>query len=516
MSKIKVQFSSLQNASNDLEETASKYEDTMQAVQDVINSHKLQGSNYGSVRSSLNRIYRIMSTHQGHINNLKSSLDNVRSIYQNSEDSILLEVQLGSTGRSSMENGLRRYLFDNIKEEIATIDPRWFITPFGLIDTLARAIDYNVNYESHTARSIFTMEDGSSWQNGKQDLTYKQSGLNFDKKYSETDSEYDHGIYSVKKTNSTNEEKLSGLPGFSLLESFHGKMDDDSKEFFKNYNSPHHKYQELFNFGSEDSNNDDSDDDKVDTKFEYEGIKYTKSTECSNWEGDIHGEREGSGIIPALSGDAKVSLLDRSASAEASFFGVEKGEDSTTLNIAKASAEAKLSVAHGEISGTAAYNDYAKVTGEAQGDLGYADAKVNAECSYSTNGKLNLNLGGEALVAAARGEASVTIDFLLFEYTFKAEGYAGGAGVKFDAGIKNNKFVLDAGIEAGVGGSLGMEVGVNPAVVEQLDTAAQDIRKGTENVAKKVDDTLDNMANKATDTIKNAHETLKQITSWIG
>ena len=74
---------------------------------------------------------------------------------------------------------------------------------------------------------------------------------------------------------------------------------------------------------------------------------------------------------------------------------------------------------------------------------------------------VNMNLKGETMVSAIEGEASGTINILGLEITGKVGGYAGAAGIKGKVGIEDNKFVLEGGAAALLGGSVGIEIGFN-------------------------------------------------------
>ena len=90
------------------------------------------------------------------------------------------------------------------------------------------------------------------------------------------------------------------------------------------------------------------------------------------------------------------------------------------------------------------------------------NAKAGAEGNFSiTEDGVNLNVKGEALVSAAEGEVSGTINILGIEITGKVGGYAGAVGVKGKFGIEDNKFVMEGGVAALLGISGGVEIGFN-------------------------------------------------------
>ena len=98
--------------------------------------------------------------------------------------------------------------------------------------------------------------------------------------------------------------------------------------------------------------------------------------------------------------------------------------------------------------------------GQAEGSVGNAKANVGGELSIGEDG-INANIQGEAMVSAAEGEVSGTINILGIEITGKVGGYAGAVGVEGKAGIEDGKFVLEGGAAALFGVSGGVEVGFN-------------------------------------------------------
>lgn len=105
-------------------------------------------------------------------------------------------------------------------------------------------------------------------------------------------------------------------------------------------------------------------------------------------------------------------------------------------------------------------NDRLGIEGKASGSLGNAKAGAKGKFSVGEDG-INANVKGEAMVSAAEGKASGTINILGLEITGEVGGYAGALGVEGKAGIEDNKFVLKGGASVGIGGSVGIEIGFN-------------------------------------------------------
>lgn len=105
-------------------------------------------------------------------------------------------------------------------------------------------------------------------------------------------------------------------------------------------------------------------------------------------------------------------------------------------------------------------DDMLGVEAKAEGSVGNASAEAKGRFSVGEDG-VNAYVKGEAIVSAVEGKASGTINILGIEITVKASGYAGAVGVEGEVGVKNGKFVLEGGGAAGIGGSLGIEIGLN-------------------------------------------------------
>ncbi|MBP3413824.1 MAG: BACON domain-containing protein [Clostridia bacterium] len=105
-------------------------------------------------------------------------------------------------------------------------------------------------------------------------------------------------------------------------------------------------------------------------------------------------------------------------------------------------------------------DDMLGLEGSAEGSVGNARAEGSAEFSIGKDG-VELNASGELMLSAAEGEVEGTINFLGFEITLSAGGYAGAVGVEGEIGVKDGKFVMEGGAAVGIGGSVGIEIGFN-------------------------------------------------------
>lgn len=136
---------------------------------------------------------------------------------------------------------------------------------------------------------------------------------------------------------------------------------------------------------------------------------------------------------------------------------VEKSR--TDFITAEAGASASVSALAGDAEAGVG-SDMLGVEGKAEGSVGTAKAEAKGKFSVGEDG-VNANVKGEAMVAAVEGEASGTINILGLEITGKVGGYAGAVGVEGKVGIEDNKFVLEGGAAALIGGSAGIEIGFN-------------------------------------------------------
>ncbi len=112
-------------------------------------------------------------------------------------------------------------------------------------------------------------------------------------------------------------------------------------------------------------------------------------------------------------------------------------------------------------------DDMLGVETSAEGKVGSARAGAEGKFSIGEDG-VNAYAKGEAIVAAVEGKASKSINFLGLEIKGEASGYAGGAGVEGEFGFRDGKFVMKGGVAAVIGGSVGIEIGLNDAGKEAV------------------------------------------------
>ena len=100
------------------------------------------------------------------------------------------------------------------------------------------------------------------------------------------------------------------------------------------------------------------------------------------------------------------------------------------------------------------------VEGQAEGAVGTARAELSGEISVSEDG-INAYAEAGAMVAAAEGTVSGTVNFFGLEVTGEVGGYAGALGLEGEIGIQDNKFVIGGDIAAFLGVSGRIEIGLN-------------------------------------------------------
>lgn len=103
----------------------------------------------------------------------------------------------------------------------------------------------------------------------------------------------------------------------------------------------------------------------------------------------------------------------------------------------------------------------------AEGSVGNAELSGGVKFSVGEEG-VNAYAEGSAIVSAAEGEVSSTLKIFGLEIKGTAGGYVGAAGFEGEAGFKDGSFVLKGGAAAGIGGSLGIEVGLSDEAQEFL------------------------------------------------
>lgn len=99
---------------------------------------------------------------------------------------------------------------------------------------------------------------------------------------------------------------------------------------------------------------------------------------------------------------------------------------------------------------------------EGKGEFSVGNASLEGKGKFAVGeGGVDAYVKGDAIVSAVEGKVDGTINLLGFEITGKAEGYAGALGVEGKVGIQDNKFVIEGGVAALVGLSVGVEIGFN-------------------------------------------------------
>lgn len=185
------------------------------------------------------------------------------------------------------------------------------------------------------------------------------------------------------------------------------------------------------------------------------------------WIGKVSAKSEGS--LGSAGVNAYLGKVEASAESDAHFMEkVEKrkyidGEWTEKDEFSIVDLEAKASVSASVLAGDANLevgNDYLGLEGKAEGSAGNANLEAAGEFSVGENG-VSANLSGKAMVSAAEGKASGTINILGVEITGKIGGYAGAVGVEGKIGIDDNKFVIEGGAAALLGASGGVEIGFN-------------------------------------------------------
>lgn len=190
-------------------------------------------------------------------------------------------------------------------------------------------------------------------------------------------------------------------------------------------------------------------------------------TGVTAWIGKTGGTYESDNISGEVNGyigkgradiDADFSLFETKTKKEYKDGKWDEDEKTTIIN-------AELG---GEISASGIAGDTKIETGddmfgtevELEGSALKAKAEGKGHFSVGEEG-INAYLKGEAIVSAVDGKVSGTLNILGLEFVVSAGGYAGALGVEAETGIKNGNFVAEVGAAAGIGGSIGIEIGVN-------------------------------------------------------
>lgn len=126
---------------------------------------------------------------------------------------------------------------------------------------------------------------------------------------------------------------------------------------------------------------------------------------------------------------------------------------------AEAGAEAGISAAEGDASAGVG-GGMLGAEGKVEGSALSASAEGKGKFSVGEDG-VNAYAEGELMASAVEGKASGTVSILGFDITGEIGGYAGAAGVEGKIGIEDGKLVIKGGVAALIGGSAGIEIGLN-------------------------------------------------------
>ncbi len=147
----------------------------------------------------------------------------------------------------------------------------------------------------------------------------------------------------------------------------------------------------------------------------------------------------------------------------------------TVLNL-EAAAGASASVLSADATASAG-NNWLGSELKVEGSAGNASVEAKGQVSVGEDG-INAVVKGEAMVSAVEGEVSGTVTILGIEFTAKAGGYAGAVGVEGKAGIENNKLVVEGGVAAIFGGSVGFEIGLSDETWDFITDTVDTITDG--------------------------------------
>lgn len=136
----------------------------------------------------------------------------------------------------------------------------------------------------------------------------------------------------------------------------------------------------------------------------------------------------------------------------------QEKEEFSIFNIS-GKAEAGASAASGDAQAGVG-DDMLGVEGSAEGSVLNANAGAEGELSLGEDGP-NAYAGGKAMISAAEGKASGTVNVLGIEITGEVGGYAGALGAEGKIGIEDGKLVIKGGAAAALGLSAGIEIGLN-------------------------------------------------------
>jgi hypothetical protein len=157
----------------------------------------------------------------------------------------------------------------------------------------------------------------------------------------------------------------------------------------------------------------------------------------------------------SVAASASVGNLNAAASAKASL--MENGQFNPTIY---AAAGAEASVAKAQASAQVRHDSGIGAGVNAQGSIGSAKAAASMVFDPA---KGNVMAEAGAMVAAASGNVTGSVDLGIIKGDVTLTGYAGAAGVGVKAGIKDGKLHLGGYGALGIGGGIDFSVGIGSA-----------------------------------------------------
>ncbi len=285
----------------------------------------------------------------------------------------------------------------------------------------------------------------------------------------------------------TREEECVVLP---FLRNTTYSWNDDAVEYKVNHGVPVKQEIELFNYGTEEFkeqiDNHGGDFDQASTIHSYE-VGASASISALSDKGEL------SGTFGSLSGEYGVLNAEAKASAYAGFISEDGkfapgigAEASASVSLFKASGEARLG------------NDYLGMY--AKGEVEVCSAEATAAISaglYDSEGNLNPSLGASVGAEAVLAQATASTGYRVMGTDVGVQGSVGfGVGAHAHAGIQDGKFMLSAGVYAGVGGSVSLELDFGDTY-DTMVSAWNDVTDFANSAADTVSDVADSVANAA-------------------
>lgn len=209
---------------------------------------------------------------------------------------------------------------------------------------------------------------------------------------------------------------------------------------------------------------------KIPSVFDYSRTPYSDAgadwlgyeidgTKVTAWGGKAYAEVQNEAGYAGV--NAYLGKVDTGVKSDFSFMESKYENGEWTEEFLNAEIEAGVDVSILAADGEAGVgNDMLGAEIEGEGSVGNAELSGKGEFSVGEDG-IELNAKGKAMVSAVEGEAEGTINILGLEITVSAGGYAGAIGVEGEIGIDDGKFKIKGGAAAGIGGSVGIEVGFN-------------------------------------------------------